>query len=591
MLLPLPGDAEDELRLLVAPGDARGVLLQHHAGLLDGVLGLVGAVRDGDAHADVDAREAVALDHRVHVGLLHAAALDEQRAGVADAALAVHGGKAQLDVCRGDGEARAVVLLGRLRRGRGGRGLHELGGVGDLRERLVERVERGVVEEVVDRHDLGLRCAPAGALGQDALADDDARVAGDGVDARVDDGEVGALGLDAVAEAGGAHGGGAHAGVAGKDDLAALSVGDDSGLGGALHLAHLLARLVDVGDGHGAHERHGDGKGDARGDRHAGEVDEHEVGGRHREERDDRARGGGGGEARAGEAVPRDGAHVAHDRRDDDLGVHEHVREVDLVDAAEEVDDHRARGGLAGLGVLAEEAVREKNAEARAGVGLEHVHDGAPGGLGLRDADGREDAVVDGVVEEEHLGGLDEDGEQRHEAVLHEDLHAAHEHGEDGGHDRADGDVAEHGEHHADDADGEVVDEHLKARGRAALHEAVEHLDDPAGERAHDHGSHEHRGVGGAGDAADDGDGARDAAAVAAGEVAALGGDEHRDQVAEHGRGDARELLVGQPARRDEQGGQKAPGDEGADVGHDHAAEELTELRETISDRHRSLLP
>ena len=288
MLLTLARDAKDELGLLAVEVDTLGVLLQNHTGLLDSLLGLVGPVRNRDAHADVDAGETVALHHGVHVGLAHASALHEEAPGVTDALLAADGGKAEPDVGRLDPEAR-TILLDRLGRG-GRRGLHELRGVAELRERLVEGVERGVVEEVVDRDDLCRGRALAGALGEHALAHDDAGVSGDAVHAGVLDGEVGALGPDAVAEARGAHGGRAHAGVAGKDNLAALGVGYDGRLGGALHLAQLLARLVEVGDLHGAHERDGDGKRDARGDDDADEVGDDAVGGRHGEERDDRTR-------------------------------------------------------------------------------------------------------------------------------------------------------------------------------------------------------------------------------------------------------------------------------------------------------------
>ena len=96
------------------------------------VLGLVGAVRDGDPHAYVDAREAVALGPRRPRRARPRSRERREGAGVADAALAVDRGEPQLDVCRGDGEARAVVLLGLLRGRRGGHGLHELGGVRDL---------------------------------------------------------------------------------------------------------------------------------------------------------------------------------------------------------------------------------------------------------------------------------------------------------------------------------------------------------------------------------------------------------------------------------------------------------------------------
>jgi len=79
------------------------------------------------------------------------------------------------------------------------------------------------------------------------------------------------------------------------------------------------------------------------------------------------------------------------------------------MNAAEEVDDDSAGSGLLGRLVLAEEAVGQKDAEARTGVGLEHVHNGLASGLGLLGCDGNEYAVADCVVEEQYLSGLDED--------------------------------------------------------------------------------------------------------------------------------------------------------------------------------------
>ena len=56
------------------------------------------------------------------------------------------------------------------------------------------------------------------------------------------------------------------------------------------------------------------------------------------------------------------------------IGWDEDVREVDLVDATEEVDDRRARGRLLGH-ALADEHERQEQAEARSGVRLEQEVD------------------------------------------------------------------------------------------------------------------------------------------------------------------------------------------------------------------------
>ena len=86
------------------------------------------------------------------------------------------------------------------------------------------------------------------------------------------------------------------------------------------------------------------------------------------------------------------------------------------MDAAEEVDDDRAGGG--GLGdALAEQREGEQQAQARAGVGLEQEQDRLAGVLRLGGAQRGQDALVDGVVQEQDLGRLDEDRGQRQQAV------------------------------------------------------------------------------------------------------------------------------------------------------------------------------
>lgn len=173
---------------------------------------------------------------------------------------------------------------------------------------------------------------------------------------------------------------------------------------------------------------------------------------------------------------------------------------------------------------------------------------GTTGLSSLTCTDGAEDAVVDGVVQEQYLGRLNKDGHQRQQAVCHKEVHTGGQHSEDGGHERADDVVAEDGQQHTQNADGEVVDQHLETGGDMAFHLLIELLDDPAGQRAHDHGAHQH-GVVRAADAAHHGDGGDDTAAVACNHLAALPCNEDGQQVGQH-RGDhAGQLSLGnQPA-------------------------------------------
>ena len=445
-----------------------------------------------------------------------------------------------------------------------------------------------VRKEVVQRDELRLRCALGGAVGQNTLTDNDIGIGGDGVHAGIGHGQVGALGLDAVVKLGGTHGAGTHAGIAGKDDLTDLahvhgSRLRDFALGLCLHLVHLIlgiGQALGVAGG-GFQDDGGKDEGDTGGDDDTQQNGQDGITGSHGHISDDGTGGSGAGQTGTGHGVEQDRAEVAHDGSEDDNGVHQDIREVDLMDAAQQVDDDRTGCRLTGGIILAKEAVGQQNAQTGAGIGFQHIHDGAAGLGGLTCADGTEDAVVDGVVQEQHLGRLHEDGDQRQQAVGNEEVNTGGQHGKDGGHERADDIVAEDGQKQAQNADGEVVDEHLKTGGNMAFHLLVELLDDPTGEGTHDHGAHQH-GVVGAADAAHNGDGGDDAAALSGDHLAALPCDEDGQQVGQH-RGDhAGQLFVGEPARFNEQGGEEAPRDECADVRHDHTAEELAKAGNSV---------
>lgn len=88
------------------------------------------------------------------------------------------------------------------------------------------------------------------------------------------------------------------------------------------------------------------------------------------------------------------------------------------MDAAEEVDDQGARCGLAGHVIFREEPVGEEYACARARIGFDHVEDGFAGLGDLFGAEGSEDAVIDGVVQEEDLRRFDEDTDEREDAGI-----------------------------------------------------------------------------------------------------------------------------------------------------------------------------
>ena len=291
---------------------------------------------------------------------------------------------------------------------------------------------------------------------------------------------------------------------------------------------------------------------------------------------EDRARAGAGGEAHAERHEGRDAGRTAGDHRDDGGRLHQHVGEVDLVDAAEEVDDDRSRRAVADHPVVAEEPEGQQQAQAGTGVGRHHEEDRlALVGRDL-ESQGVVDALVDDVVEEQDLGRLVQEREQGKGAGVHEGVDPAEELVVERADDRPDDAVGGHDEAQAQEAEREVVDDHLEAGADPGLEDAVDLLDQPRAERSHDHGAQEHRDVG-TDDEADRAHRPRDAAAVSVHQLAACEGQEQGQDVGDHRPDGLGEVLVGQPARRDEQGGEQAPGDERPHVGDDHRGEEPAE--------------
>lgn len=127
-----------------------------------------------------------------------------------------------------------------------------------------------------------------------------------------------------------------------------------------------------------------------------------------------------------------------------------------------------------------------------------------------------------------------------------------------------------------------VYNQHLEARLYASLRKFVEPPDRIPAQRAHDHGSDEHRDI-----AADDdahGGNGPDYPAAFAGDVApGRIGDQQRQQVGQHRVDQACHLGVGPPSRGDEERRDESPRDERADVGHDHAAQGPAEFLYLLS--------
>ena len=250
------------------------------------------------------------------------------------------------------------------------------------------------------------------------------------------------------------------------------------------------------------------------------------------------------------------------------------------MNAAQEMDDDRARCGILCRFVFGAEPVCKQDTKARSRISLQHVHDGLAGLGCLLYADRRENTVVDRIVQEKHLRRLDEDCRERKEICVRKSFNACREDRKDRCHERADEEVSENRDQHTEDTHGKVVDQHLKACRHMAVHRLIELFDDEACEGAHDHGAHEHRlslcSVNPC-DRAHDCDRADDASSLTADEIAALCGDQDREYEEKHIRVNGCKTLIRNPAVRNKKCRDEAPCDKRADIRHDHCGKKLSE--------------
>ena len=163
--------------------------------------------------------------------------------------------------------------------------------------------------------------------------------------------------------------------------------------------------------------------------------------------------------------------------------------------AAQELDHDGAGSGLFSA-ALAESPACQQDTEARAGVGINQEEHALPYLRRLLDAQRGHDAVVHRIVEEQHLGGVYQHGQQRIQLVGE---HPVHTRGEAAGNPRnrvADHHVSRDCKQHRDDTEGEVVHQHFEAGAHLSLDQFVETLYAPSGDRSHYHCSEEHRSIG-----------------------------------------------------------------------------------------------
>ena len=137
--------------------------------------------------------------------------------------------------------------------------------------------------------------------------------------------------------------------------------------------------------------------------------------------------------------------------------------------------------------------------------------------------------------------------------------------------------IARYRKQHGDDAQGEIVHKHLEAGAYLALDQLVELPHAPAGNGTHDHGTEEHGSVR-ADNHAHRSHRSRDAAPVAAYVLSGGEGDQHGEHILQHRGHHPGHVLVGPPPAGDENGRDKAPGYESADIRHHHSAQGAPEF-------------
>lgn len=337
--------------------------------------------------------------------------------------------------------------------------------------------------------------------------------------------------------------------------------------------AHRIGGTPDEGRRH--EQRH------RRGDQHPGQHDEGLAFGSHGQHRNDAAGRSRRHQSAPGKRKEQQPGGTARNRGEDQRRARQDIGKIDFVDTAEELDDYGAGCRLAHI-AAAEKTAGQQYAQPGPGIRFQQEHDRLPGFAGLLDADRREDAVVQGIIEEQHLGRLDQKRHERQQSVADHDLHAVADQQRQPRHRTADDPIAQYGQQHTEDAYREIAHEHLEARLYASLRKFVEPPDRIPAQRAHDHGSDEHRDV-----AADDdahGGNGPDYPAAFAGDVApGRIGDQQRQQVGQHRVDQACHLGVGPPSRGDEERRDESPRDERADVGHDHAAQGPAEFLYLLS--------
>ncbi|SAH13304.1 Uncharacterised protein [Enterobacter hormaechei] len=389
MLVVASGDTNHQtgdVVLFFTEAHAIRILTEHHAGFQHAVFGFHRTVWNRDGFTQVGWGQLFAIQHRLNVLRLNVAAFHQLLTGEANSLFFIGRRAAKEDVFSAQFEQMRVALVEAVLQA--GAHFHFVIFMALRRHQAFGQAGvQAAVEEVGQGNVLRLRYLTHSAFGQIAVRDHQVNVRRQAVNRAVGDGDVGQTRiLHFLTQYARTHCAGAHTGITGHDDFTHVAqvVRDIArrqrrcAFGFGFHVMHTTGCRFDIvvffhlagfQQDSGGHEGDRHGRTDRR--------DVREVGAfrGHRQHRQDRARRSRRHQTTAQHAQGEHAGHTAKDNGQDQTWVHQHIREVNFVNTAQEVNDRRAASRLF-RAAATKEHVCQQNAHTRTRVRFNQEEDG-----------------------------------------------------------------------------------------------------------------------------------------------------------------------------------------------------------------------
>ena len=413
---------------------------------------------------------------------------------------------------------------------------------------------QAAVEEVGQRNMLCLRNLAHSAFGQVTVSDDQVHIWRQVVDRAVSDRNLRQTCiLNFLTQHTCAHRTGTHTGITGNDDFTYVAQVVSHiarrqrrrAFRLSFHVLHTTSccfNIIFFFHFAGFQQNGRDNEGDSHRRTHTRDVSEVCTFWCHRQYSKDRTRRCRRNQTTAQDSQREHASHTTEDNGQNQTRIHQHIREVDFVDTAQEVDDCRTARRLFSA-TTTKEHVRQQHAHTRTWVSFNQEEDGFTQFMGLLNAQRREDTVVNGVVEEQDFRRFNKDRRQRQHVMDNHEVNARSQHFGQGFNNRANAEECQNSEDHPDDACGEVIHQHLKTGFDLTVYPAVEVLNAPAAQRTCNHRAEEHRHVC-ADDNAHGGNGTDYAATFAAYQLTTGITDQQRQEISDHRPDQLRQRFV-----------------------------------------------